>query len=189
MDLDIKIKNALARIPAPRALQGSDLGRLVEVRMHMRPKSPGCCHDEQTSLMLEDQLLAFITATLELHFAPGVNPHTGGKTHPVWEIVLAKFGEPRSYWHTTPGLHAGLRGAAVLDWNEGHIVPVWRHPDCNRYWEGTHVNDDRIECDLPALNHCGTCFGLKAAGGEPHLTREARCICPAADPVAADQPG
>jgi len=189
MDLRNMIDTALARIPVPQALQGSDLGRLVEVRMLMRPVTSRAHPETQLAMMHEDQLLAFITAKLELHYEPGKNPYTGLKTHPIWEIRLAKLGAPCSTWHTTPGLHVGRAKAAhVLDWNETHIVPVWSHPDHDRYLAGKWVNDDRVECELNELPRCGTCFGLKAGDDQQHLTKEASCICPATSEVATDQP-
>jgi hypothetical protein len=185
-NLDIVIMAALSEIPVPRAFRSSDLGGLVQVRMSMCPASPGACPEEQTSLMLEEQLLAFITAALELHFEPGVNPHTGGKTRSVWKIAIAKLGEPRSAWHTTPGLRAGARGAAVLHWNEAYIATVWRHPDCIREEEAHMVNTDR-DPELKQLPICGTCRGIKHGDEHTVVRADARCICPATDSVAADQ--
>lgn len=187
----IDIDTALASIPAQRALQGSDLARLVQVRVRMKPES-NRLGDEQEHLMLEGELLRFITAMLELHFEPGVNPHINPslrrKTAVVEKITLTRLRQPEVFWHTTPGLRVGAaKGAAVLNWNEAYVATVWRHPDCIREEAAHQVNTDR-DPELPQLPVCGDCRGLKRSDEHTVVPANARCICPAHEVPSAAQP-
>jgi len=81
----------------------------------------------QEELMHESQVETYLKAKLELHFLPGENPHNKKQATPLWEARVAKLGSPTSYWHTSPGLHAGDEGAYIIPTYSGKRL--WAHPD------------------------------------------------------------
>lgn len=81
----------------------------------------------QDQLMHESQVETFVKAKLELHWEPGINPHSKLKPAVMWEIRVAHLSSPISHWHTSPGLHAGDEGAYVMPTYSGERL--WAHPD------------------------------------------------------------
>lgn len=98
--------------------------RQVEVLM-LGPTGPGAT---RTQLVHKDHVARFKAAMLELHYAPGVNPHNGGATTPVGEIRVYTLRTTGPYWHTTPGLtdNGNPAGAVLIETDA--VVDLWTHP-------------------------------------------------------------
>lgn len=87
-------------------------------------------------IVAESDLYTLLTATLELHFEPGVNPHNHNKTSEI-QFITAQVLRPQGpYWWSTPGLqdNEDPHGAVIFDWEmsptllwqrEGAELPNW----------------------------------------------------------------
>lgn len=105
-----------------------EVSELRRVRLFFRA-SP---YDNPTEhFMHESQVQACVLASVELHFWPGVNPYSKGKTSELWRIEVGELTTPTDYWHTTPGLGKvkGKEGAKVSRWTDKR---AWTNPDLKK---------------------------------------------------------
>ncbi|HSX42007.1 MAG TPA: hypothetical protein VLE93_01515 [Candidatus Saccharimonadales bacterium] len=85
--------------------------------------------DNTEHIVAEADLLTFLTATLQLHYEPGKNPHNGNGAAEVQYITIAALRPSGPYWWATPGLQNNYddRGAITFDWNPYPTV-IWQRP-------------------------------------------------------------
>ena len=71
----------------------------------------------QTHIVHKDDIDKFVTATIQLHISPGINPHAPGKgqTSPVHRVEVRELTYTSKYWWATPGLNENGNGARVFD--------------------------------------------------------------------------
>lgn len=75
----------------------------------------------------DEDALAFIVAQLNLHHAPGINPHSGNKALAIRAIHTAQPEKSRGYWWTDPKLQADA-GAPFIRFESGG--PLWTSHGC-----------------------------------------------------------
>jgi hypothetical protein len=94
--------------------------------------------DNEQHVVSEGSVDRFVEATLQLHFKPGVNPHTNVATKPVQYLTVAALQPMGPFWDTTPGLQENddPRGAMTWEWATADIV--WIRP-------GVQLPDDDEE--------------------------------------------
>ncbi len=104
------------------------VSELVRITMKFRGSENSTEH-----FMHRDQVSTFLSACLELHFHPGINPYTKGKTSELWEVCSAELAEPKAYWWSTVGLgkFASAKGAEVSSFHQ-NCKRLWAHPDLIR---------------------------------------------------------
>ena len=115
----------------------------------------------------------FIKAQVELHYAPGVNPHSGGKTWTAWRITVSRLAKFDSYWWTVPGLqdNHNSKGARITSWR--YEEEAWANPALIRDRLVQEHNSFRKEHGLEPLNTCAECRGTT----EGEVEDAARCQC------------
>lgn len=81
-----------------------------------------------THIVAMSELGTFLAATLELHFSPGVNPHSRVRCSRVLCITSADMVADGPFWWTVPGLRDNddPRGAVVFRWTSP--VVIWHAP-------------------------------------------------------------
>lgn len=91
---------------------------------------PSSWNDVQQNIVHESEVDTFLKATLELHYAPGLNPHNGNKCRIAREITVASFDAAGPFWWTTPGLkdNGDPSGATLLQ-SDGRSRRLWINPD------------------------------------------------------------
>lgn len=118
--------------------------RQVEVLM-LGPAGPG---RERTHLVHKDHVARFMAATLELHHAPGINPHNGGATTPVGEIRVYTLRAAGPYWHTTPGLKGNGDAAGALTFETDELVDAWTSPALDAERRADEARELAVEAGL-----------------------------------------
>jgi hypothetical protein len=96
--------------------------------------------------MHQDQVETFLKACLELHYQPGRNPYTGGKTSELWYVVSESISEPTQYWWTTLGLGKTrpALGALVSSFSSNY-TRLWTHPDLLKKEEQDALAENEAE--------------------------------------------
>lgn len=85
---------------------------------------------EQIYMMHQSQVNTFLIAQWKLHHHPGINPHNGKKTTPLWEMRVAPFESTVSYWWCSTELKPESGGAQI---HPSFIFKrMWAHPDLLR---------------------------------------------------------
>ena|SRR5665213_2272120 len=81
-------------------------------------------------MMHESQVKAFVEATLKLHYHPGINPYTGGKTSEIELIVsyrLDKSEQTTFWWCSSTLSEDKWNGAYIFHCEFSEML--WAHPD------------------------------------------------------------
>ena len=84
--------------------------------------------DMSSYIVSKLNLEKFISATKELHFEPGINPHNKEKTSSARKITVQKLEKTGPYWWSTPGLmdNNDSNGVSIFSWSVERIV--WELP-------------------------------------------------------------
>lgn len=93
-------------------------------------------------LIHKDEVPAFVEASKRLHFDPGVNPATGGRTARIWQIIVAPLEFTGPYWWSTPdlGRNEDPAGARIIDGRSGKEVFVDQE-----YVDRLNAEEDEME--------------------------------------------
>jgi len=79
-----------------------------------------------TNIVTSDDLNKLVTATLQLHSNPGINPYSKKRAERVIKITLRSLKSEGPFWWSTPGLKNTLlsRGAIIYKWDANERV-IW----------------------------------------------------------------
>jgi hypothetical protein len=111
------------------------LSEIRKVTLHWHDRSP------TSHLMHKDDVAMFVEASTRLHFDPGINPATGGKTSKIWQITVAELEFKEPYWWTMPCLGDGDRiGARIIDGGIGE--DAWVDQE---YVDRMNAEEDEME--------------------------------------------
>lgn len=116
------VKDAVSALCA----NGSSSAGLVKVSTHtsfVENEKP------TTHIVAEHQLAAFLTATLQLHYDPGINPGNGTKAAEALCITATKLKTKGPFWWTVPGLKRedAQNGAIIFSWETTPTI-LWTRP-------------------------------------------------------------
>jgi hypothetical protein len=94
----------------------------------------------------ESQVATFIEAQKNLHFEPGVNPHTGGVTQRIGRIQVLSYKAQKPRWWSTPDLmeNDDPAGATVFE-TEIDGEDAWVHPEVLRREEEQYRHELDVE--------------------------------------------
>jgi hypothetical protein len=103
----------------------SPKARFYLVVLHWDVEDP---EDSTGHIVSKGDLAKFVEAALELHFEPGINPHSNENAAPVQYITVDALQPTGPYWWSTPGLQGNddRRGATVWQWLSTTLV--WVRP-------------------------------------------------------------
>jgi hypothetical protein len=89
---------------------------------------PPAAPSYETYYLVQSQIVGFVTASLQLHYNPGVNPYSEEDAAPLEAIAVASFTDDGPYWWTTPGLGTdpGVTGAMML--SPINEAAIWKRP-------------------------------------------------------------
>jgi hypothetical protein len=129
-DLASRIRRLISSVTKPRPfaeMEGPSAG-LAKVTIWY--PAPEDTFKSTNHIVAEDDLETFLRATLELHFEPGYNPHSGGSTSQAMWITVARLRPRGPFWWSVPGLNGNgdPAGALLWDWDV-HPETVWVRPD------------------------------------------------------------
>jgi hypothetical protein len=94
----------------------------------------------------ESQVDTFVQAQKTLHFEPGINPHTQGRTQPIGRIRIRTFEASGPFWWSTPDLQENRDPKGAIDFSPmGGGEDVWKHPDILR--DEALENDRELEAE------------------------------------------
>lgn len=103
-------------------------------------------HQPHLYYMHKSQVETFVSALVALHHEPGVNPHTGGKTSPLWEIkVCGLETDAKSYWWCDPALKSNDSpcGARINQAKWAILAPTDRVWACPTLLRKEHMERER----------------------------------------------
>lgn len=106
------------------------VGRIAAVDL-ARVRTYMVAQDEPATdrIMSEREMDKYVQATLQLHYQPGINPHTGAKVEKAAKITVSRLEAKGPFWWTTPGLESNddYDGATLFDWGSEH--DIWVRPE------------------------------------------------------------
>lgn len=119
-----EIRNQVEALRNPREVSAG----LVKVTLHYN--LDGGEYSGSDHIVAEGDVLTFLTASLELHHQPGMNPHNENPASPVQVITAAVMRPKGPFWWSTPGLEDNYLedGAVIFDWDPLPRI-IWSHPD------------------------------------------------------------
>jgi len=124
--------------------------RIVWVFLYHVEQGKEIPHEPHMYYMHESQVETFVSAQVALHHEPGVNPHNGMKTTPLWEIMVGGLvTDAKSYWWCDPALKANdsPQGAKLNSSNDRRRV--WA---CPTLWRNEHMAREReLKAEIEAL--------------------------------------